>query len=84
MPTSFSHRNGETEPPTVIGWYWAQDAGGREQMMYVGDNAAPPHDPANIVDWFANYIGDEMDLQQADFAGWRWWGPVEAPVMNDG
>lgn len=79
---TYAHRNGEQKPPEAMGWYWAQEPTGRERMMFVGDNAPPLHDPKNIVDWFANFIGDEWDHRKEDFVGWRWWGPVEIPDMS--
>lgn len=79
---SYSHRNGETDVPTVRGWYW------------VWVSAPYPVWPGVLMRFVEDYVEDDVPLQRAD--AWRvdsichqdlaslgdslqWWGPVTPP-----
>lgn len=81
---TYSHRNGETEPPTVEGWYWFQGAityRGMQDLPWWGLVAVPsyrghvasmrPHTQSNIL---AHVNLDETKG--------RWWGPIEPPWLQ--
>ena len=64
----YTHRNGETEPPTESGWYW----------YTAGEN--PKHGNTGVV-YVANVNGSPV-IWREDF--WlsdegQWWGPITPP-----
>ena len=85
----FSHRNGETEPPTEIGWYWCGGAltvdGTRRKiwnMLYLADW----HNESFVV----GLPDGQMAVLGKDATGFRevtfscqWWGPVTPPWEQD-
>lgn len=74
---TYSHRNGETEPPTVRGYYWFKGI-----IMRYGD----PQDIADLktVEWLGDcgvIVNEESDDFLADTKG-QWYGPVTPPWEN--
>jgi len=72
--TRYSHRNGETEPPTVEGWYWWSGTvvGAYAEKGLV--NITVPRDSKIQIwpSWCDGWLGAE------DMPG-QWYGPVVAP-----
>ena len=65
---TYSHRNGETEPPTVNGWYWYYHEDDWYGMYHVtGDRYE---------------LGPISGVLSEEFEG-QWWGPVVAPWEAD-
>jgi hypothetical protein len=69
---TYTHRNGETEPPTEEGWYFLTGARG------VGFPAGTP-----LVHVAKKRYGKvcfvvDLNVPAADIAG-QWWGPVTLP-----
>lgn len=71
---TFSHRNGETEPPTVAGRYWFD--GYRIWSDSKGQNVKDIVE-INERGWIYNCIGGWTDSLM-DFNG-KWYGPIVAP-----
>lgn len=75
MPTLYSHKNGETEVPTVQGWYWFRgEMDGRHEAGLVKVNKPDRAFPTLIVSpqWIDGWMEAEL------FVG-RWWGPIPKP-----
>jgi len=71
----YLHRNGETEPPTVDGWYWWSGTviGAYAEKGLV--NITVPRNDANIQiwpSWCDGWLGAK-DMQG------QWYGPIVAP-----
>ena len=71
----YSHRNGETEPPTVDGWYWWSGTviGAYAEKGLV--NITVPRNDANIQiwpSWCDGWLGAK-DMQG------QWYGPIVPP-----
>lgn len=85
---TYSHRNGETEPPTDEGWFWCYGS------------VRIPNEPINVTgmlyvgtwhdgSWLAN-VGNKQLVAIGVSAGvhpqgeWycRWWGPVTPPWVE--
>lgn len=63
----YSHRNGETEPPTIDeGYFW----------FHTDDSVIQPHGMIHIFDGACFEDGKMWDI--AELTG-RWWGPVTPP-----
>lgn len=76
---TYSHRNGETELPTVAGWFWLK--GGitddwQEEMFVLVRK-----ERSKKVEWRAYTVAWEP-LLLAELQG-QWWGPVQAPWESD-
>lgn len=80
----YSHRNGETEPPTRPGWYWVKDVQPKGwdwiglHMRYV-DRISKNHPKrtAYRIDSVGNeYLEDIGETLQ-------WWGPIVPPWEQD-
>jgi hypothetical protein len=70
----YSHRNGETEPPTVEGRYWFD--GKVDGELYRGLTVAgSQYEDVRI--WPDTYMGWNA-LSDFAFEG-QWWGPVTPP-----
>lgn len=68
MVEQYSHRNGETEPPTKEGWYWFK---GR---TYDNGNASGT--------WFVSTVTRPVVAsEEGELTDWegQWWGPVSPP-----
>jgi hypothetical protein len=66
----YSHRNGETEPPTIDGWFWVDtlepvEEGSELELVKVQADGS--------WCWAINYEGL---LRAKDYPEHRWWGPV--------
>jgi hypothetical protein len=74
---NYSHRNGETEPPTVPGWYWVQRVKpfiwGRVLKMDLY------HDEDTEYLYVEDDEGREFRLPDAFGNDSRWWGPLMPP-----
>jgi hypothetical protein len=72
---AYSHRNGETEAPTVAGRYWFKGKIDDRQFEYI---TAVTHRPTD--EWMAwddaEFIQDYVEIRR--FVG-QWWGPVVTP-----
>lgn len=71
---TYSHRNGESQPPTEAGRYWFKGI-----IMRYGD----PQDIADlkIVEFRLDrgiIVNEEVDDFLADTKG-QWWGPITPP-----
>jgi hypothetical protein len=71
MSQQYSHRNGETEPPTVEGWYFAKPRLGfvvaHQPLVFLAKKAY-----GKVL-----FVVD-IDKPAADVRA-RWWGPVPLP-----
>lgn len=69
----FTHRNGETEPPTVAGFYW----------VHKPDKRLPDTSIVKAHDWGRGMIfrllGSEQEADNEDFKGYHWYGPLIPP-----
>jgi hypothetical protein len=86
MSERYTHRNGETEPPTERGWFWYAGAINFPEMQALtwrglvyfvyseGSSVLRPH-----VSHSALAIVREVET------GGRWWGPLTLPweIDND-
>lgn len=72
MTERYSHRNGETEPPTIAGHYGHlgvdETRGGIVQIEMDGDK------PQWVLNCYDSYSVDIDDL-----LGGQWWGPITGP-----
>lgn len=78
--STYTHRNGESEEPTVGGWYWFDGV-----EVWSGDSVAKrpifverEDGELGSIYWYG--ANDDADDACAD--GWlrgQWWGPLEAP-----
>jgi hypothetical protein len=71
---TYTHRNGETEPPQVAGWYWFTGVfAGNER--YVGSVTVARSFAGNLC-----VIGssESISLELQFWAG-QWWGPIVPP-----
>ncbi len=75
IPQSYDHRNGETEMPTIQGWYWFRgrvDDWDESGLVKVNE----PNDafPTRIISpqWIYGWM-------KADSFIGQWWGPIVAP-----
>lgn len=74
MDKQYSHRNGETEPPTIEGWYFLKQHGNAKW-------AANPAHPLVLVMTMNHELevwtwGKETPVKDIKA---RWWGPVTLP-----
>jgi hypothetical protein len=74
---TYSHRNGETEPPTKPGWYWVKGTESYSvwdalQMRYVDRK----YQGARMA-----YRMDSIGQESIEDIGGKlqWWGPVVPP-----
>lgn len=65
----YSHRNGETEVPRILGAYWFEDSDG---LRVVTPDKILENNPGEYAAW----VGREPI---PDGQG-RWWGPIPKPV----
>lgn len=65
----YAHRNGETEPPEVAGWYWFSGLF-RNECVCLDDNC--------VEFWLAGYEYS-FDALSEGWTDGRWWGPIEPP-----
>lgn len=79
----YSHRNGESEQPTVNGWFWFDGTHPtlgiimKRPILVESDG----DDPACVF-WY----GATDDANEACADGWlhgQWWGPVVPPWGSD-
>lgn len=81
MSAEYTHRNGESDPPTVEGRYWFRGS----------ENDFPEDDPGNWIEGIFDVTlekygaqswwqmdGEGHVLSVSDMAG-KWWGPVMPP-----
>jgi len=72
---SYSHRNGETEPPTVAGWYWFESNVTPLRTgvlrVYIEDN-----EPMVNVTFIKDGYSKHMSAASEDG---QWWGPLVPP-----
>lgn len=69
---TYSHRNGETEPPTVKGWYWLRHLRGKTYVPGQPFVFLAKKKYGKVL-----FIVD-FDMPVADIHG-KWWGPVVPP-----
>lgn len=72
----YSHRNGETEPPTEEGYFWLEGNSGRIEFGK-GWGTSQPHyvfPRANCI-----HLDRDNTIRLSSFTG-RFWGPVTMPV----
>jgi hypothetical protein len=67
---TYSHRNGETEPPTEDGYYWLRSVPG-DLRRAIGITEILEGEPPEGL------------LTFEELAGVRWWGPVTPPWDED-
>ena len=79
QPT-YSHRNGETEPPTIVGWYWFR---GNVLSSYRGE--VPYSGSVTILDSVYEDRGlcviSTNESPTSNIEKWQgqWYGPIVAP-----
>jgi hypothetical protein len=77
MSEHYSHRNGETEPPREMGWYWLSD-------ITPAYNDVRMISPPGIVEikgdqmYFIHHSGTAGTAQVNEVFG-KWWGPIAPP-----
>jgi len=84
--TTYTHRNGETEPPTIVGAY-----GFRGLYMDIRPDAYGTHEVAGIItlyhpdrETWPEFIAYDCETGEGayhnakDFDG-KWWGPITGP-----
>lgn len=71
----YTHRNGETIPPSETGRYWFCGSliGLRQELLTTVINI----DPDGLLAW-CDFEGEGWFQEIASFDG-QWWGPVAAP-----
>lgn len=80
---AYSHRNGETDEPTVAGWYWFDgikkwsdsDPAVRRPVLVERESDEP-----GSIYWY----GANDDTNDACADGWlhgKWWGPIVPPCV---
>lgn len=71
---SYSHRNGETEPPTMAGMFGFRHSAGKRGWIV---DVVERHGKFERV---MDYMDDDDDstLSIEDFDG-QWWGPITGP-----
>lgn len=79
---TYLHRNGETEPPTVEGWYWVQTNAPYSVWQGVLMRYVSLYD--DILDKPVTHIAYRIDSIGAETLeaighSLRWWGPVIPP-----
>lgn len=77
---TYSHRNGETEPPTVEGWYWfwgkhigwvkRGDFPNRKDILHV--------DSVGNTRYWKRGTAYPRGMPVTDVVG-KWWGPLPEP-----
>ena len=78
---TYSHRNGETEPPTEEGWYWFDGDKcwrGESQRSLKRPVFVEREEEGGSIYWF----GADGDADDACADGWlegQWWGPIVPP-----
>jgi len=74
----YTHRNGETVPPTVAGWYWF------EGRKYIHRKSFSRRTMLQVYDFGdglrARFTGSSDFI--ASLTG-RWWGPVTPPWSDE-
>lgn len=65
----YTHRNGETEPPTVKGNYWFKGI-----LLFI-DSPGREREETSLV------VNVSLDFMLDKYVG-RWWGPVMPPWEN--
>jgi hypothetical protein len=80
---NYSHRNGETELPTIEGLYWFREGNEGGSVVRVSwQEEIPDEDifegyPAHFEVWV---IGSEVDLTFSQLDdNTQWWGPLMPP-----
>lgn len=74
----YAHRNGDTEPPTVAGFFWLRQDGDDGGVVYVVWQAEICYE--GKVDIRAGWIIDgEIDHYVDELADAEWWGPLSPP-----
>ena len=73
--TRYSHRNGETEPPTIEGWYAMQHP---QAWNWQGSTFVFVERNMDGIDVYCTGQDDPIGYDQMD-SRIRWYGPVVAP-----
>lgn len=78
----YSHRNGETEPPEISGWYWftgeVNETHGGFKTEGQGETVLFDDEYGCI--WFQ---GDNAGYYPSSCIG-KWWGPLVPPWASNG
>lgn len=79
MSAKYEHRNGESDLPTIEGWYWFRGTvdekkGAGLVKVNLPDTAFPTHTVSPM--WIDGWIESELLSGQ-------WWGPVTPPWNHD-
>lgn len=82
MSQVYSHRNGETELPTVPGWYWFDGVGTWRQTPPETISKRPvlveQDEEGSLIAWYGAYD----DANYACVLNWlrgQWYGPISLP-----
>lgn len=78
MP-QYSHRNGESEAPTVEGFYWLREGSNDGGVVPVAWQREIRDEHGNVdirADWI---IPGEIDYYVDEIDDAQWWGPVMPP-----
>jgi len=73
--TRYSHRNGETEPPTIEGWYAIQHP---QAWNWQGSTFVFVERNMDGIDVYCTGQDDPIGYDQMD-SRIRWYGPIVAP-----
>lgn len=77
---NYSHRNGETEPPTITGWYWLKQS--RRSRQYKPDLSWL------IFVWRGTEkiwrVDGNKEHYLLETIRGQWWGPVTMPWQANG
>lgn len=78
MSERYSHRNGESEPPTAKGFYWLREDGADGGVVPVIWQAEIRY--RGNVDIRAGWIvSGEIDHYVDELDDAQWWGPLTPP-----
>jgi hypothetical protein len=75
LPSQYSHRNGETEPPAIHGWYWLKKF---HILPITNAIVFVAHKKYKKELLIMNGASDKPEIPVRDVIG-RWWGPIMPP-----
>lgn len=68
----YSHRNGESEPPTMAGHYWFKGRRSRWKIQHLLWVVMVDKHSYGVV------VSSDMCIPVSEYEG-QWWGPIQPP-----